>query len=371
MWSLRDLWPVTVSVSVALVGCGHQSHQPAGDTAVAADTAAAVADLTDEARHWADSVAAAMTLDQLAAQCLMPGVYADTSAYALRSLDRYARMGVGGVVLLRGTTAEASGVCRRLADSLGIAPFTAVDAEWGLAMRFRDATAYPAPSRLEAEDVDMYQYGRDIAAECRRIGINMVLGPVADLSGGGMMRSRCYSSDPDTVAEMATAYVAGLQSGGVMAVAKHFPGHGHAQSDSHRRLAVVSRDSATVAGDDLQPFVHAIGHGLQAVMAGHIAVPSLDPSGRPASVSPWMLDTLLRKRLGFGGLILTDAINMGGAKGWRASDALRAGADIVLVPPDVAAARRDITSALGDSASVALLRDRVRRILFYKYLMLK
>lgn len=310
-----------------------------------------------------------MTVEQLAAQCLMPGILSDTLPATLQQLDRYSGMGAGGVVLLRGTSVQAAALANRLRSHSTVMPFVAVDAEWGLGMRFSDIAPEPVPSRLAAAHTDMYACGRSTAAQCRTLGINMVLGPVADLTGRGIDRARCYSPDAAVVSDMACGYIAGLRSGGVMAVAKHFPGHGHALADSHRRLAVVPMDSASFCKNDLSPFADAIRNGLSAIMAGHIAVPSLDRSRRPASVSPFMLDTLLRRRLGFEGLILTDAINMAGAKGWTAADALLAGADLVLVPPDVEAARSGIVSRMSGPQGAATLRDRVRRILFYKYLL--
>lgn len=352
---------------------------PGKGQASEADTLAAdslqfpIADITSEAEAWADSMLSRMTLEERAGQLLMPALYASADPATLRLLRRYvADLHVGGIVLLKGSV-EAS---RTLADTLrklsGAAPFVAIDAEWGLGMRLSGMPVFPANGVLSA-DVDqelMYDYGREVARECRLAGINMVLGPVADVAGpGSMIGRRSFGLDPRRVADLTVAYGRGLEDGSVISVAKHFPGHGSPRQDSHRKVAVIEGSRERLDSVDLPPFRAYVGAGLSGIMSGHLAVPALDAESRPASFSPPVLTGLLRGEMGFRGLILTDALNMGGAKGFMAADALLAGADIVLAPSDT---RRELQSILDAVAEgwlpVRELNDRCRRVLFYKYL---
>ncbi len=198
----------------------------------------------------------------------------------------------------------------------------------------------------------------------------MVLGPVADVSGaGGIMGVRSFGGDPERVAEMTVAYSRGLEDGNVLSVAKHFPGHGSPAQNSHKDLAVISSSAEELDRVDLLPFKAYTGAGLSGIMAGHLAVPAVDSLMVPASFSRPILTGLLRERLGFKGLILTDALNMGGATGYNASDALRAGADIVLAPADTEKEVRGVIKDVNDGRiPLSLINDRCGRILLYKYL---
>ncbi len=166
---------------------------------------AAVPDLTAVAWQWADSVTASMDLERKVAQLFMPAVYSSDDLWTLRQVAEYGRMGVGGIILLKGDSRGAAALADTLQKISGVPPFVAVDAEWGLAMRPVDAPAFPANRNIgpEADDRIMFDYGRELAAECRRLGINMVLGPVLDVDGGtGFMGKRSFGGDPRRVAEL-------------------------------------------------------------------------------------------------------------------------------------------------------------------------
>lgn len=326
-------------------------------------------DLTGEAEAWADSVAAAMTREEMAGQLLMPAIYARADEYSLRHAARYVTdRHIGGLILLKGTTTEA----RELADTLQslsrLPLFMAIDAEWGLGMRLEDAPVFPVNERLGGmrDDRPLYDYGAEVARQCRELGINMVLGPVLDVrpeSREGFIGFRSFGPDSERVADLGTAYARGLEDGGVISVAKHFPGHGSPTEDSHRLMPVINKSLHALDTLDLRPFRDYIAAGLTGMMVGHLAVPAIDPVLRPAAFSPVVIQDLLRDELGFRGLILTDAINMRGAGRRTAADAILAGADIVLAPTDT---ESDLAAlaALPDS----VLADRVRRILLFKRL---
>ncbi|MDE5585814.1 MAG: beta-N-acetylglucosaminidase, partial [Muribaculaceae bacterium] len=333
-------------------------------------------DISAVALQWADSIMAEMTIEEMAGQLIMPAVYSDDSPSSIRQLRKYASdCHIGGVVLLKGTPGGASAIADTLSKLLPVAPFVAIDAEWGLAMRLEGTPEFPRNGHInpQADESLMFDYGREIAGECRETGINMVLGPVLDVLPGRSRRSgigsRSFGKDPDRVARLGVAYARGLEAGGVISVAKHFPGHGSADADSHRRMPIVDRTRKQLDSIDLKPFREYIASGLSAVMTGHLHVPALDNREVPVTVSEKILNDFLKGELGFRGLIITDAINMAGASGYTAADAIRAGADMVLAPADTEAEVGSISAAVrSGSITVKTLRDRVRRVLYHKYM---
>lgn len=330
-------------------------------------------DMTDIVMEKADSAMAGMTLEQRVGQCFMPAIYASADAATVRRLRSYiSDMRVGGIVLLRGDLESAARLAEVCADA-EVPLFVAIDAEWGLGMRLEDAPDFPRNGRIsgDADESLLYDYGREVARECRRVGIGMVLGPVIDVAENprGVIGSRSFGGDPVRVADLGVAYAKGLESGGVISVAKHFPGHGSPLGDSHMRLPVIERSLHQLDSIDLYPFRTYINSGLSAVMVGHLAVPAVDPQELPAAVSPAVIGDLLRGELGFHGLVLTDALNMKGAEGHTALAALAAGADIVVAPADTKGEIAEVMRGLkSGEAEVAMINDRCRRILFYKYL---
>ena len=331
------------------------------------------ADMTAPALFKADSVLAGMTLEEKVGQCFMPSIYAQADPYTLRRLREYVSdLHVGGVVLLKGDLQSAAKM-GSIAAEAPVPLFVAIDAEWGLGMRLEDAPDFPRNGRIspKADEQLLFDYGREVARESRRVGINMILGPVVDVveNPRGIIGSRSFGNDPRRVADLGVAYARGVESGRVISVAKHFPGHGSPSADSHRSLPVIERSLQQLDSIDLYPFRSYIDAGLSGIMAGHLAVPAIDPEALPAAVSPVVIGRLLRGDLEFKGLVLTDALNMAGAQGHDAAAAIAAGADIVVAPEDT---RHEIDTMIAQVRKGSLplrdLDDRVRRILFYKYL---
>lgn len=332
-----------------------------------------VADLTEVALRWADSVCVSLTLRQKAAQVVMPAVFASNDPWTLRLVRQYSDSCIGGIVLLKGDAEMAAALADSMRTWQTIPPIVSIDAEWGLAMRLRDAPRFPANSSIGvAADEDlMFDYGAELARECRLLGINMVLGPVVDVStDGGFMSKRSLGSDPIRVADLAVAYARGLESGNVISVAKHFPGHGSVSADSHKRKGIIDKSLHQLDSIDLYPFRKWTEQRLSGIMVGHLAVPAIDSEMRPAAVSRMVISDLLRSDIGFSGLVLTDALNMGGAEGYGAADALAAGADIVVAPANTFEEVESIVRAVaGGKIPESALDSHVTRILFYKYLL--
>lgn len=234
--------------------------------------------------------------------------------------------------------------------------FLSVDQEGGLVERVRgDATRFPSfMTAGAAADAALTRSAYAASgAELRDLGFTVDFAPVADVTSGPgdpTIGARSAGSDPDLVAEQATAAAEGFLSGGVIPVLKHFPGHGSVPADSHLTLPVQTRSLKQLRAVDLKPFAAGIDAGVSSIMVGHIDVRAVDP-GVPASMSRRVVTGLLRGDLGFDGLVVTDSLQMAGVAATRSSaesavQALRAGADVLLMPPDPAAARAGILSAL-------------------------
>lgn len=366
------LWGVMLCLS----SCMRSKGDLRDNVTACGDSGTIISELTEQAWDWADSVMESMTDREMVGQLLMPAMYASSTPADMARLREYVcEDNVGGIVLLKGDVRSVAVISDTLQRLSGRGVLLAMDAENGLRMRLKDAPEFPWNSELGmmADDQQMYDFGREIARECRAVGVTMVLGPVVDVvpsaGGRGIARRRSLGADPHRVADLAVAYARGLEDGGVISVAKHFPGHGSASADSHLSLGVITADEARLDSIDLYPFRRYAEELLSGVMVGHLAATSLDTVRRPAVVSPVLMQDILRGRLGFGGLVLTDALNMEGAMGISAWQAIAAGADIVIAPTDT---RLEIERAMEalESGRMAreIIENRVRRVLFYKYL---
>ena len=371
---MQKLFSHTLLMLLVLLpaACGGVGKRSADSDSTA--VAPAAPSLEERAAVWADSCVRAMSLQLRVGQLFMPAVFTRTDEATLALISDYAdRLGVGGIVLLKGDAASAAGIADSVARLAPAGLFVAVDAETGLSMRFDDAPSFiwNADISGNADTAALYDYGREVARECRLTGINMVLGPVLDVAhpADSHRQLRSFGSDPERVAELGVAYARGLEAGGVISVAKHFPGHGAASADSHIKLARVSSPRDTLLLRDLLPFRRYVDAGLAAVMVGHIYARALDSVERPATFSPNIISGLLRRDLRFSGLVLTDALNMGGASDYTPSDALRAGADIVMAPLRT---ERAIASVVDDVEKgrlpESIVNEACRRVLYYKYL---
>jgi beta-N-acetylhexosaminidase len=187
-----------------------------------------------------------------------------------------------------------------------------------------------------------------------RLEVNTNLAPDADVNTagpGGVIGDRSFGSTPGVVSRLTNAQVCGYHSGGVATTVKHFPGHGSTDTDSHLRTAVIRESVAKWTATDLPPFQSAIAHGVDMILVGHLAFPAMDPSGRPATISRKLNFGLLRSRLHFQGVVITDALNMGGITSWGtpgeiAVDTIKAGSDMLLMPPQPVVAVQAIAAAV-------------------------
>lgn len=328
------------------------------------------------ATAWTDSVMLMMTLEEMVGQLFMPASYASYDYFTIKQLVKYvADNHVGGIVFLKGDVESQKMLSDTLRSLSEIPMFVAIDAEWGLGMRLKDAPVYPMNGRLGRlnDEQLMYEYGHEVARQSREVGINMILGPVLDVvdkSVKNAIGNRSFGDNPHKVAELAVAYARGIEGGNVMSVGKHFPGHGSAIGDSHHVLPKVYRDKLNLDSIDFFPFRVYSDAGLSAIMVGHLYVPSIDNIERSSAISPVVTTDYLKNKIGFEGLVLTDAINMKGATGSSrlGLQALIAGADIVLAPENTSQEIRDVIDAvLKGELSIESVKNKCRRILLYKY----
>jgi beta-N-acetylhexosaminidase len=231
--------------------------------------------------------------------------------------------------------------------------FVAADQEGGRVRRIQGEgiTVVGSARSLAGDAAAVYEAALLTGQELRAIGINVVFAPVADVvrSDIGVIGNRSYGTDPTLVSEMVSASVEGLQAGGVAAVAKHWPGHGATEVDSHRQLPIVASSEDEWRSIDLPPFVAAVEAEVDALMVGHLALPNLG-SADPATISPRLTRELVRDELSFGGVLFTDAMDMDALDGIEEAElavlVVEAGIDVLLVPPDLAAAVSGLTNAV-------------------------
>ena len=272
--------------------------------------------------------------------------------------------GVGGVILLGGSAAELALRTGQLQHWAGGRPLLlCADVEEGVGQRFEGASWLVPPlalGRLHRHSPERAlqlaeRYGRCTGREARAVGLNWVLAPVCDVNNNPanpVINVRAWGEDPATAGALAAAFTRGLQAEGVLGCAKHFPGHGDTDSDSHLELPVLPHSRSRLEAVELPPFRDAIAAGVAAVMTAHLGLPALDPD-RPATLSPAVLSGLLRQELGFAGLVVTDALVMEAIAGrYGAGEAavlaLEAGADLLLMPADARAAIGAITTAVAE-----------------------
>ena len=274
---------------------------------------------------------------------------------ALRQQIRENR--VGGAVLFAGNIYESAVLLNELQGISKLPLIVSADFERGVSFRIEDTTSFPWTMAIGATGSEefAYQEGAITAREARALGVHWIYAPVVDVNNNPdnpVINIRSFGEDPQLVARLGAAFIRGARNNGVMTTAKHFPGHGDTATDSHIGLAVIPSDRQRLDEVELVPFRRAIEAGVDSIMTAHIAVPRLtgDP-GLPATLSPNILTDLLRNTLHFEGLIVTDALEMGGitARYWTglaAVRALKAGADMLLLSPDSDVAVNEVVRAV-------------------------
>ncbi len=344
--------------------------------------------LPPAAREWVDSTMRRMTVDEKIGQLLFTTYHGtliptDSPAYA-QILHDVTDLHAGGFILIthitplgieKSQTYPTAVLNNQLQAKSKIPLLIGADFERGSAMRLDEGTSFPTQMAIAAggDPRDAYTMGKITAIEARQAGVHWIYAPVADVNnnpGNPIINTRSFGEDPARVAEFVSAYVKGVEENGGLATAKHFPGHGDTAADSHIDLPVIRASRERLDSLELVPFQAAIAAGVGSIMTGHLNVPALEPDpNTPATLSSHILTDLLRNDLHFQGLVITDAMDMGGitvrfAPGEAAVRAVLAGADCLLMPPVPDAAFEALQQAV---KSGRISRERldasVRRIL--------
>jgi beta-N-acetylhexosaminidase len=332
--------------------------------------------------QWVAQHYAAMSLDERIGQLLMVRAHSDRGPeYERLVRDWIEDYHVGGLCFFQGTAerqAELTNEYQTLPNAVPL--MIAMDAEWGLGMRLPDSTiSYPKALTLAAmpDDQLIYQMGKEIGRQCRRLGVHVNFAPVLDVNNNPnnpVINDRSFGEDLDNVISKATAYARGLQESGVLACGKHFPGHGDTAVDSHFDLPVLPHSRQRLHELELVPFRVLLERGLGSLMVAHLSVPALDDqTNLPTSLSQVVVQGILRDEWNYQGLVFTDALEMKGVTkvaepGMAEVQAFAAGNDCLLLPQDVGQAVSALKAAIETGQIGAhRLEQSVQRILRTKY----
>lgn len=331
---------------------------------------------------WADSVFRTLSTEQKIAQLLFiranssgDSIYEDSLVILVRTFN------IGGVCFFKGSPFRQAALTNRFQNAAQTPLLISIDAECGLGMRLDSAFSFPWPMTLGAirDDSLIYRMGTYVAEACKRLGVQINLAPVVDINNNSMnpvINFRSFGEDRNRVANKGSLYMKGMQDHGIMATAKHFPGHGDTDSDSHLTLPVINHSMARMDSIELFPFKRLINEGVKGVMMAHLYVPCFDSSTNiAATLSNSTVTGILKQRLGFAGLIITDALDMKGVtKFFKPGEievkALQAGNDILLLPQNARVAVKGIKQAV-DSGLISqeLIDQKCRKILNLKFQM--
>jgi beta-glucosidase-like glycosyl hydrolase len=307
---------------------------------------------------WADSVFSTMSMDEKIGQLFMVPAYSNLDEKHVQEVRSLIEdFHVGGLIFMQGGPVRQANLTNEFQELAKTPLMLAMDAEWGLGMRLDSTISYPRQMALGAirDEQLIYDFGAEVGRQLGRLGVHVNFAPVVDINNNPdnpVIGNRSFGEDKHNVSEKGNAYMKGLQDAGILACAKHFPGHGDTDVDSHKELPVINQSTGRLDSLELFPFNDLISNGLGSMMIAHLYVPSLDSTElKPSTLSEPIVTDLLREQMGFNGLIFTDAMTMQGiAKYFEPGEmdvrALQAGNDVLLFPADVGMAFDKIKIAL-------------------------
>lgn len=333
--------------------------------------------LDKDCRHWVDSVMEKLSLKEKVGQLFIYTIAPLDTKQNLDLLhDVVDTYKVGGLLFSGGDMQTQVSLTNRAQRQAEVPLMITFDGEWGLAMRLRGTPVFPRNGVLGCirDNRLIYEYGREVARQCRQIGVQVNFAPVADVNinpKNPVINTRSFGEDPKLVAGKVIAYASGLEGGRVLSVCKHFPGHGDTDVDSHKALPLLPFTRERLDSIELYPFKQAVRAGLGGMMVGHLQVPAIEPTnGLPSSLSRKVVHDLLTEEFGYKGLIFTDALAMKGVAGNGnvSLRALKAGNDMVLAPRNL---KEEIPAVLRAIEKGELskedIENKCRKVLTYKY----
>ena len=325
---------------------------------------------------WADSLLDQMSTSEKVGQLFMVAAYSNRDEAHVKQIDWLIdNYHIGGLIFMQGGPVRQAHLTNRYQSKSDVPLLLAMDAEWGLAMRLDSTVRFPRQLSLGAANDESlaYAYGVEMARELKEMGVHISFAPVVDVNNNPnnpVIGSRSFGESVDRVSRMGTAVMRGLQDNGVLANAKHFPGHGDTDEDSHKTLPTIGHDRNRLDSLELEPFKYLIKEGLGSMIVAHLNIPALD--SMTSTLSPKIINEVLREELAFDGLVFTDALNMKGVSAHYGPGevdlmALKAGNDVLLFPGDVPKAHQMILKAIKDGDyDESKLDEHVRRILMTK-----
>jgi beta-glucosidase-like glycosyl hydrolase/CubicO group peptidase (beta-lactamase class C family) len=338
-----------------------------------------VPEFTTLESSWIDSIINSLTLEQKIAQLIMYPVYSNKGENELVKIEKLIQnYEIGGVIYMQGGPVRQVNAHNRLMAKSKIPLLTSIDGEWGVRMRLDSVIRFPRQMLLGAvqDETLIYDMGVEISKQCSLTGVHVNFAPVVDLNvnpNNPVINSRSFGEEKVHVTKLAHAYMKGMQDNTVLACAKHFPGHGDTDVDSHLGLPVINHSKDRLMDVELYPFKALIDSGMGSVMVAHLYVPALDKTkDRASTLSPKIVKKLLKEKLGFKGLAFTDALNMHGVSKYYETGevdllALLAGNDILLFSQDVGKAIEYIKKAVEKrKISEKEITSRVKKVLQLK-----
>ena len=328
---------------------------------------------------WVDSVMNTLSPDERIAQLIMVAAYSNRGQEHRQDLlEMITQQKIGGLVFFQGGPGRQAALINQYQAVSDIPLLIAMDAEWGLGMRLDSTISYPFQMTLGAihDNELIYQMGKAFGGQLRRVGVHVNFAPVVDINNNPdnpVINYRSFGENRRKVTDKGIALMRGLQDMNVLATAKHFPGHGDTDTDSHYALPQINHPRERLDSLELYPFTEMIRAGVGGMMVAHLNIPALDTSKLPSTLSRSIISNLLKNELGFEGLVFTDAMNMKGVTGSNSpgvvdKDAILAGNDILELTEDVPRAIEEIRKAIrGGVISQVEIDEKCRRMLAVKH----
>ncbi|CAN5376550.1 glycoside hydrolase family 3 N-terminal domain-containing protein [soil metagenome] len=335
--------------------------------------------LTSEKNKWVDSIMKKLTPDERIGQLFMVAAFSNKDAKHVAEITNLIKLNkIGGLIFMQGGPVRQANLTNKYQKLSKVPLMIAMDAEFGLAMRLDSTVLFPRQMTMGAMQNDslIYQLGKDMAYQCKRLGVQVSFSPVSDVNnnpGNPVIGTRSFGENKYLVAEKAIMYMKGLQDNHVLACGKHFPGHGDTDADSHKTLPVILHSKERLDSLELYPFKQLIAQGLGSMMVAHLFIPALDSTPDQATtLSKNVVTDLLKNQLGFKGLIFTDALNMKGVSSYNGPGevdvkALLAGNDVLLFSGNVPKAIEMIKASIAKGEiTQEEIDSRCRKILLAK-----
>ena len=329
---------------------------------------------------WVDSILNSMTIDQKMGQLFMIQAYSNLdTVHENKIKEMIQKYHVGNLIFMQGTPSKQVKLTNTYQSLSKIPLMIGFDGEWGLDMRLQNTYRFPWNMTLGAiqDNTLIRKFGEHLGRHAKRVGIHVNFAPVVDINTNPLnpiIGNRSFGEDKQNVTQKAIAFSQGMQSEGVLANAKHFPGHGDTATDSHLKLPVLTFDRQRLDSVELYPYKRVFDAGMASVMTAHLSIPVLESNPKlPTSLSPSVVTDLLKEELGFLGLIFTDGLNMKGAADYSSSAeidlaAVLAGNDVLLIPQDVPATISLMKNSIQTGVlSPERIDESVRKILLAKY----